>query len=390
MNFSDYNNTIGNVTTATPEKPAFNCYDHNLYFIRVVTDVWISLPLATAGILGNLMAFIVLCFYRQKLSTTILLQALALVDTLILLSVIPLRSMRITAICFSQPASFDGLFKDVYKHMFYWMFPTLFVLRMIDTWIITLLTFDRWIAVCKPLQAQHLCRHASTYKRIAIVIVASLIFSFPRYLESNQYGIPDHVNPQWGLNKWYVYIYKIGLFFMFMYMIPTTLLLTLNIKLLVSLRVTDPVLMSRRHSTKCGNALSSQHRSITVIVVAVVTIYFICSILAITSQIIYSIQQIEGLKHIEITWLSNVNNIFITFNSASNFFIYCFCSRNFRGVMYRTFGCQNKIRKLRFFGNASGRTSTSNGNSDTTSSLLHSNTMYTAKYTKQNSTSDML
>ena len=52
------------------------------------------MPLAILGIIGNILACIVLCRQRPRFSTTVLLQGLAITDTFILLCTILLRSLR--------------------------------------------------------------------------------------------------------------------------------------------------------------------------------------------------------------------------------------------------------------------------------------------------------
>ncbi len=52
------------------------------------------MPLAVLGIIGNCLAFCVLCQQKPRLSTTVLLQGLAVTDTFVLLCTILLRSFR--------------------------------------------------------------------------------------------------------------------------------------------------------------------------------------------------------------------------------------------------------------------------------------------------------
>jgi len=68
--------------------------DPTLAWLRMLSEVWLSMPVALFGIVGNLVSFVVLCYHRRlkKLQTIVIqLQALAVVDTLILLTMLLLR-----------------------------------------------------------------------------------------------------------------------------------------------------------------------------------------------------------------------------------------------------------------------------------------------------------
>jgi len=62
--------------------------------LRMLSEVWLSMPIALFGIVGNLVSLVVLCYHKRlkKLRTVIIqLQSLAVVDTLILVTILLLR-----------------------------------------------------------------------------------------------------------------------------------------------------------------------------------------------------------------------------------------------------------------------------------------------------------
>jgi len=68
--------------------------DPTIVVLRLVAEVYLSMPISVLGIIGNLLSLVVLCYHRrmQKLHTIIIqLQVLAVVDTLILVHVLLLR-----------------------------------------------------------------------------------------------------------------------------------------------------------------------------------------------------------------------------------------------------------------------------------------------------------
>jgi len=68
--------------------------DPTISWLRMLSEVWLTIPMACFGIIGNFVSLVVLCYHRRlkKLQTIVIqLQALAVVDTLILLTMLLLR-----------------------------------------------------------------------------------------------------------------------------------------------------------------------------------------------------------------------------------------------------------------------------------------------------------
>ena len=122
-------------------------------YSNYISDVIIAPPIVIFGVIGNVLSFIVMCMQKPVLTTTMILRYLAVIDTLLLLAVIPLRTLRRIHVCHGVM----DWYSDTYSlYIFFYGMPTLFILRMLGTWLTALLTVDRYIAVCKPLKAQRL------------------------------------------------------------------------------------------------------------------------------------------------------------------------------------------------------------------------------------------
>jgi len=88
-------------------------------------------------------------------------------------------------------------------------------------------------------------------------------------------------------------------------------------------------------------------RRVTIIVIVVVLMCIVCYTVAMAAQVIWSLQ--IGFKawlgdaaaSVELCrrYIAQLSNLLITLNSASNFAVYCLCSRNFRAVLMRRLGC---------------------------------------------------
>lgn len=88
-------------------------------------------------------------------------------------------------------------------------------------------------------------------------------------------------------------------------------------------------------------------RRVTIIVIVVVLMCIICYTVAMTAQVIWSLQigfpswlgDSAATVALCRRYMAQLSNLLITINSASNFVIYCLCSRNFRAVLSRRLCC---------------------------------------------------
>jgi len=90
---------------------AFLYRDHpTVATLRMLSAVWLTMPVALFGIVGNLVSLVVLSYHKRlnKLQTVIIqLQALAVVDTLILVTILLLR-LLLLLLLYSLPKRPDA------------------------------------------------------------------------------------------------------------------------------------------------------------------------------------------------------------------------------------------------------------------------------------------
>ena len=327
----------------TRAPPRANSCSEGPGYVRWLGDVVILPPIVVFGVIGNILSFIVLCLQKTNMITTILLRFLAVVDTLLLLAAIPLRFMKQLNVCHDLMDSFG----DIHSlYIFRFGYPCLFVLRMAGTWTTTLLTVDRYIAVCRPLQAKRLVTTQLATIQIIVVAIGSVIISLPAFFEWHivRIGDDDYFLPRdFAKSQWYVYGYKVTVIFLIMYIIPIVNMVIFNVLLMRNLRIAAKGRAVLHEQRSGSNNDAKLNNSITNIVIAVVLVFLVCNTMPLISHSLWSLEKIDKRLFPTIEnprrYFSQISNIFVSINSAVNFLIYCVCCRGFRTTfMHMIFG----------------------------------------------------
>ena len=355
---SVYNVTMMALVANDTERLPCRRQTMDVYSLQFACDVVIGTPLVTIGIIANILSFVVLSRQKNRMTTTVLLQALAVCDTLILLVVLLLRSLPNFHIL-SGTDTLSVYVKVHYSSMFVCLFPVMYFLRLTDTWLTTLLTIDRYIAVCLPLQVHRLCTLSRAYKNMAMVFALALIFSTPRFFERRLTDENCHGITGTSLldNRAYTILYQVMCFSVVMYAVPMTLLVCMNWRLLRELRRSNTFRATLSKTQQSAHKVMSAKKSVTLIVVIVVLVCIACNLIAAVTHILWSLHRCFSWMTYLVApraTLSIISNAVVTLNSSINFFIYCLCSRNFRNEFVATFRCR-RMRENNGWQRGSGR-----------------------------------
>lgn len=150
---------------------------------RVINDVGVPI-VAIFGILGNALNLAVLTRKRlqrkmaDRLETSAHagLVALAASDALVCLTYAAVSLLlRFQSKVYGRDQSLVILYFDVYRE------PLLNVFQLTSTWLTVVMAVERYVAVCRPLQARSVISLTGTRVAILSVSVASLVCNLPRF-----------------------------------------------------------------------------------------------------------------------------------------------------------------------------------------------------------------
>ena len=280
------------------------------------------------------------------------LGALTITDFITLLLTVLIRAVRYIH-------QYNNVTCSIYMiylaHMYVYLFPWNFYFRLLATWVCVAMTFDRFVAICSPLRALGTFKVSRTYRLLLIIVVTTLVFSLPRLFEfkliakemnrartdtsnstlssfNENQTIDDlthiertptipyetYINPCEPYdaiptalvthNNIYVIGYRIIAFLLIMYIIPVFLLVIMNFKLVGCLKEADN--FQRKSITKSVTQKRNDknRRSITCLVVTIVTLTMISSTVQSATKYCYDCLRKSIISPLRLRWMLSLHN----------------------------------------------------------------------------------
>ncbi|XP_029453417.1 probable G-protein coupled receptor 142 [Rhinatrema bivittatum] len=197
-------------------------------------------------------------------------------------------------------------------------------------WITVVLTVDRYVALCHPLQYRRISYPERTKKIIAIVFIAAFITGIPFYWWSDVWRDSKPPNTLDKILMWaHCFI---------IYFIPCTIFLITNLVIIQNLRQRKKANGYRLHVGKT-----------TAILLAITTVFAILWAPR-TFTLICHMYVSTVNKDWRVHLAMDIGNMLALLNTAVNFFLYCFVSQRFRAMVREVLG----IHKPYCTGSANG------------------------------------
>ena len=323
--------------------------NRNLITFRITVYVFLGSVICLVGFIGNILSIIVLRRDRdRKNTTTWLLQALAVADSLYLLASVLIQTL--------QTIKFDTnwwpAFTRIYPRARPYVWPIASIVQTTTVWIVLLITVDRYIAVTRPINT-YIKKRKHTKVCVVLIFVAAGLYNIPRFFEKEVVTTFNHcknrteynvVHTPFRLDRTYFLVYHVVLHCIFRTVGPLFVLLFLNVGLIWKFKRAQK---TRNHLT--GTA--AHYASVTLMVITVVTVFIVCefpdAMLRIVAVLLHDDPK-EQRTNDTLLYLNVISNALLTLNSAVNFLMYCFTGTQFRKTVIRLcYHCDWKRRSKR-------------------------------------------
>ena len=291
------------------------------------------------GIIGNSLSFFVLHKYSRDTVATFLLKALAVSDSVFLATALFVHAYPAMFMYFGLVEQL----RPVYPYLQIYAWPLAHMVQMGSVYMMVLVAANRYIAVCKALQAQRLCTKRSVVAQILVMTLAIVVYNVPRFFEwryvyhnvTTSANVTELVEVNVGLvqYEWYNILYENVSYLIFVFLLPLLVLTVFNVHLVFELR----------KASACRKNLSSGKRSdennITLVMIVIILIFIICQAPASLNQVLFYTLGIDERTCTNYERYYHLSNLFIIMNSSTNFFVYCLFRRQFRAELWALVCC---------------------------------------------------
>lgn|SRR6218665_1193874 len=318
-------------------------YGGRLRTLRLIVEVLLIPLIAVFGLAGNTVSIAVL--RRMRSTTSFLLQALAVADSLFLLTCLEFQFL--STLHFYLPSFRAAFPRFAYLQLVVW--PLAGMAQMSAVWLVVLVTGERYLAVCHPLRVKRSATMTKTRVAVGIVFLGAVLFNIPTAfdLETVIVKCDDLLTEelqvsasQLAHNHPYQLVYKTILCFVFRTALPLSMVIYFNVRLLRAVRASANI--SKHGSHKMTSALSTSSSSpgneLNRVIISVVAVFVFCE----TPDVVYRIMRTVKfyVPSFPLDWLqmlsvATMTNFLLTVNSSVNVIIYVATGTKFRRVMMR-------------------------------------------------------
>ncbi|XP_055891586.1 FMRFamide receptor-like [Biomphalaria glabrata] len=322
------------------------------YYVNGIGGVLISV----LGVAGNVTAALVLMMPVMRNSTSILLVAMAIFDSVFL--VLHCLVQSLTLIFFYNDVG--GGYLVVREFLFKYCNALVHISHTGTIYMAVLVTVERAMAVLLPLKAKHICTRGRAWLASLAVAVWSVLYNVPKYLEfETDDQLPVTLfsvrKSNFGNSYFFNHIYVVYFNGAVHFIIPVGLIAVLNFKMV------HTVCSRGKRMARQSSVRSNMQSKLTIMIVILTAIFCSCQLLAAVPLVLFpdeNIGRTEGEDtecRLTCTVVRSVGETGTLLNSATNFIVYSIFGHKFRRCLRQMCCyCCRMVQRERFF-KSSGR-----------------------------------
>ena len=287
------------------------------------------------GFVGNSVSFVVLIRDRGTPVASFMLRTLAFTDNFFL---------SFWFLHFSLSDMFNFFrwkLHPAWLHIRLYTYPFLFIGQTATIWMTVLIALSRYIAVCQPYKAAHVCTVPTVKKGVFGVALFSVLYNLPRFFETiivveerNDTLVHSFNRTSFGDSKLYKLIYFDISYYIICFVLPLVLLAVLNVRLTISYR---KVLQRKRRLSNRQDCSPHCDPNITLVLIIVILVFMLCNTPARIVQVVWRYKR-QWCMSVPF-FLMEISNVLEVLNSSVNFIIYCVFRKKFRVILQETVQC---------------------------------------------------
>jgi|SRR6218665_1013460 len=319
------NATVEETSNTTHEFVQF--YAH----AQFVTGLILYPILCTFGLVGNSISLVVLRHRKMVSSTNLFLSALAAADILKLLNdllyFLDLVLLRV------HPAAGNALFGHMYPVSHYIFNQS----ACVTAWLTVSVAVERYLSVCHAARAKAVCTLARARVISAAVILSMSVVALPSALRYVRIVLVDSCTNQ---TTYDIDISALGRTERFMVAYTWTQNLLRSIIPLFALCILNCCIIHalRRRRRVKGKSWSAKNR-ITLMLIVVIVVFIVCILPDAVMSTCFGFGYVDE-KNLLAKGVREFTDTLLLIHSASNFIIYCVCSKGFRDIFLQIVGCE--------------------------------------------------
>ena len=296
--------------------------------------MWLPGAICVLGLFGNALSLLVLSRDKSGAVTYISLRALATSDLLLLCGAL---CQQVVPLMCTTSSNDDAFCRNQgYIRVYSW--PIICIAQMCSIWMTVLISSERYVAICHPLRASHMCS-ASRIRRVVLVIyLFSALFNVPKFFEFRPTTELSNSNVTFVVvgstslrqNVLYRYLYNTGFHFLIIFALPMITLTILNTRIVKEIK-------KARKVWACLHRKRKLEFKATVLPLVIVLVYFVCGT---QSLIAFVLDAVFVKYHLWLQIYTAIVNLLVIANSAVNFILLYAFGAKFRKMLTQIFTCE--------------------------------------------------